>query len=231
MITTRLLTLTVLGAWLVACAGENEPATSNDPLTGGSTTPTTAATPPPGTTAAPAATPPPATASAPPATTAAPTAAPAAGACDEVNYDPKCDLTPTVAGEEIKKGTACTEADPQCCWRSCGPQSIGWKTEQCVAGVYAEGDCQFPPAGDYSCYAIPDAIDATVCPQDAPPKSGDACTVPECTLCNLDDTYFDSGGSSKTGYCVCQAPNAEGTRTWSCGSTSAWPCPLGQGCQ
>lgn len=162
MTTTRLLTLTVLGAWLGACAGENEPATSDDPLTGGSSTPTAAATPPPGTTGAPAATPPPATASAPPTTTAAPTAAPAAGACDDVNYDPKCDLTPTTAGEEIKKGTACTEADPQCCWRSCGPQSIGWKTEQCVAGVYAEGDCQFPPAGDYSCYAIPDAIDATV---------------------------------------------------------------------
>jgi hypothetical protein len=159
-------------------------------------------------------------------------AAPAAeGACDDVNFTPKCEISPTSAGEEIKKGVACTEADPQCCWRSCGPQSIGWKTEQCVANVYAEGDCQFPADGDYSCYAVPAAgIDTTLCPQDTPPRASEECDIPECTLCNVDDTYLDSGGSSKVGYCVCQSPNSDGKRSWSCGSTSAWPCPLGQGC-
>lgn len=153
-----------------------------------------------------------------------------AGACNTTDFTPKCDLTPTAAGAEIKKGTACTEADPQCCFRTCGPQSIGWKTETCIAGAYEEGDCQFPPDADYSCYAVPEQIDATVCPQDAPPQAGQECDVAECTLCNLDDTYLDSGGSSKVGYCVCQAPNGDGKRTWSCGSTTAWPCPLGQGC-
>ena len=228
---TRLLSLLVLGPWLGACGGQNDPSTSNQPVNGApSTTPSTStptAVTPTAVTPSAAATP-----AAAPSAAAADTEAPAAtaGMCDDVNFTPKCDLAPTAAGEEIKKGVACTEADPACCWRSCGPQSIGWKTEECVASVYAEGDCQFPPDADYSCYAIPAAIDTTVCPQDTPPQASMDCDVPECTVCNLDDTYFDSGGSSKTGYCVCQAPNSDGKRTWSCGSSSAWPCPLGQGC-
>ena len=42
--------------------------------------------------------------------------------------------------------------------------------------------------------------------------------------------YSDSGGAAKVGYCVCQVANADGKRTWSCASDTAWPCPLGAGC-
>ena len=143
--------------------------------------------------------------------------------------DPPCDLGPTAAGEEIKKGVACTEEDPQLCYRTCGPGSVGWKTETCVAGSYAEGDCAFPVDGDYSCYAIPDAIDADTCPAEAP-QATETCDVPECTLCNLGGEYLDSGGNVKMGYCVCNPPNADGTRSWTCASDTAWPCPLGNGC-
>jgi hypothetical protein len=143
--------------------------------------------------------------------------------------DPSCDVTRTSAGAEIKKGVACTDQDPQLCWRTCGPGSVGWKSETCVAGSYAEGDCQFPVDGDYSCYAIPDAIDAEVCPSDVP-QATEACDVPECTLCNLGGEYLDSGGSVKMGYCVCNPPNADGARSWTCASDTAWPCPLGNGC-
>jgi hypothetical protein len=133
-----------------------------------------------------------------------------------------------IAGMEIKKGTACTEDDVELCYRTCGPQSIGWKTEICTGGVYVEGDCQFPPEESYECYAIPDAIDAS-CPAD-PPQASTDCDVAECTLCNAGGEYLDSGGSVKIGYCVCQQPKADGSRTWSCGSDVAWPCPSGMGC-
>ncbi len=151
------------------------------------------------------------------------------GSATQTLGDPACDGMPTAAGEEIKKGVACTEEDPQLCWRTCGPGSVGWKSETCVAGSYAEGDCQFPADGDYSCYAIPDAIDAEVCPTEVPQATKE-CDVPECTLCNLGGEYLDSGGNVKMGYCVCNPPNADGARSWTCASDTAWPCPLGNGC-
>src|SRR5690606_32524104 len=143
--------------------------------------------------------------------------------------DPPCNLGPTAAGDEIKKGTACTDEDPQLCWRSCGPGSVGWKTEECVSGAYVEGDCQFPLDGDYSCYAIPDEIDTTVCPDELP-QSTVECDVPECTLCNYNGEYLDSGDNLKMGFCVCNPPDGEGVRDWTCASETAWPCPLGNGC-
>jgi hypothetical protein len=151
------------------------------------------------------------------------------GTTSAQDFTPECSNGPTQAGDEIKKGVACTDADVQLCYRTCGPTSVGWKPETCTSGVYAEGDCAFPADGDYSCFAIPDAIDTAVCPAEAP-QSGEDCDVPECTLCNLDGNYFDSSGSSKTGYCVCQPPNMDGARHWSCASSTAWPCPFNQGC-
>jgi hypothetical protein len=142
--------------------------------------------------------------------------------------DPPCDLSTTAAGEEIKKGTACTEEDVQLCWRTCGPNSSGWKAETCEAGAYAEGDCEFPPEDDYSCYAVPETISAD-CPAEAPQASSD-CEVPECTVCNFENEYLTSSGEAKVGYCICQEPSSSGSRTWSCASGTAWPCPSGQGC-
>jgi hypothetical protein len=145
-------------------------------------------------------------------------------------YYPPCSLGTTVSGEEIKKGTFCTSGDPELCYRECGPLQIGWKSETCLAGVYAEGDCTFPEDGDYSCFAIPDAIDTAVCPTDSPPKSLDECDIPECTLCNLNGQYFDTASNAKEGYCVCREPDENGVRTWTCASTTAWPCPFSRGC-
>ena len=143
--------------------------------------------------------------------------------------EPPCSLNPTTAGVEPKKNEACTEDDVQLCWRSCGPESIGWKTETCTAGVYAEGDCQFDPEDDYSCFAIPDEIDAS-CPTDVPPKATDECDIAECTLCNVDGHFYDSQENDKTGYCVCVPATDDKPAVWSCSSATAWPCPLGMGC-
>ena len=156
---------------------------------------------------------------------------------EDLGPDNSADFTPecaspesfTAAGEEPMKGVACTEADVQVCYRTCGPLSIGFKTETCTAGGYAEGDCQFPTGVDYGCFAIPDAIDTAVCPT-AEPQATEPCDVPECTLCNVDGTYFDSGGNAKEGYCVCREPNSDGERSWTCASATAWPCPLGACC-
>jgi hypothetical protein len=64
---------------------------------------------------------------------------------------------------------------------------------------------------------------------------GMSCDVPPCTLCNslqgaVGGQYLDSSGAGKVGWCVCNPPNANGQRTWSCAADTAWPCPLGAGC-
>jgi hypothetical protein len=146
------------------------------------------------------------------------------------NFSPACFEFTTTTGEEILKGTPCTAEDPKLCYRPCGPNQIGWKTETCTAGVYAEGDCTFPSDKDYSCYKIPDEIDASACGLGAPPAATDPCTAPLCMPCNLDGFYEDTGSDAKEGFCVCREPDAEGVRRWTCASTTAWPCPFSQGC-
>ncbi len=146
------------------------------------------------------------------------------------NFSPACFMGPTEAGEEIKKGTPCTSADPPVCYRPCGPNQTGWKAETCLAGVYAEGDCTFPPEKDYGCYAIPNVIDESACGVDAAPAATDECNAPLCMTCNFGGFYQDSGSNAKEGYCTCREPDKEGVRRWTCASTTAWPCPFNQGC-
>ena len=144
-------------------------------------------------------------------------------------FTPLCAGLTTAAGAAPTKGGACTGADPQLCYKTCGPQGIGFKSETCTGGLYAEqSGCSFPTGEDYSCYKIPAAIDAS-CPK-AVPKASDPCTVAECTPCNLNGQYLDSSGASKAGYCVCPAAGGMGTSKWSCASATAWPCPAGSGC-
>ena len=145
-------------------------------------------------------------------------------------YYPPCYLTPSQSGEEIKKGTPCTPEDPELCYRPCGPSSVGWKTETCLAGVYAEGDCTFPDDRTYECYKIPAEIDAVACQLDGPPSATDECNAPLCTACNFAGQYQDTGDNVKDGYCVCLEPDADGIRRWTCASNTAWPCPFGRGC-
>jgi hypothetical protein len=123
----------------------------------------------------------------------------------------------------------CTSSDPQFCYKTCGPQDIGFKSETCTAGVYVEqSGCSFPTGVDYSCYKIPATISAT-CPTTIPQASM-PCSVEPCTLCNVGGEYLDSTSTMKTGYCVCPAGTATAPSSWSCASATAWPCPAGEGC-
>lgn len=155
----------------------------------------------------------------------------AAGTTGSKTYEPLCSGLLTAAGVAPTKNGICVDGDPELCYKTCGPQSIGFKSETCTAGVYVEqSGCSFLPDKDYSCYKIPAVIDPS-CPTDAAPKATTECTVAPCTPCNLNGQYFDSGGNVKTGYCVCPEPSATtGLSKWSCASATAWPCPAGQGC-
>jgi hypothetical protein len=145
-------------------------------------------------------------------------------------FAPVCTGVPvTAAGVAPTKGGACTATDSQLCYKTCGPQSIGFKSETCTGGIYAEqSGCSFETSMDYSCYKIPASVSAT-CPATAP-QASQPCTVAPCTPCNVAGNYLDSSGAAKAGYCVCPAPGASGASKWSCASATAWPCPAGQGC-
>ncbi|MBN2576918.1 MAG: hypothetical protein JXP73_20310 [Deltaproteobacteria bacterium] len=152
----------------------------------------------------------------------------AGGATTTGTFEPLCTGLTTVAGVAPAKNGVCTDDDPQLCYKTCGPQSIGFKSETCTDGVYVEqSGCSFPAGVDYSCYKIPETMDAS-CPTTAP-QSGQACDVAACTLCNVDGGYLDSSGNAKTGYCVCPE-SSSGSGKWSCASTTAWPCPGAEGC-
>jgi hypothetical protein len=152
---------------------------------------------------------------------------------------PSCTGLLTAAGEEPNKGVACMPFDPQVCYRTCGPEKTGFKSEFCTtAATYAEmTGCTFDPAKDFSCYRIPSTGNA-VCPASVTPQASTDCSaygVPTCTACNSTQGLpgggiLDATGAAKSGYCVCQAPNAAGLRTWSCAVDASWPCPLGMGC-
>jgi hypothetical protein len=152
-------------------------------------------------------------------------------------YEPLCASLLTAAGVAPTKNGICVDTDPQLCYKTCGPASIGFKSETCTAGVYVEqSGCSFLPDGDYSCYKIPVASDGTTfvldpsCPTTVPTAST-VCTVATCILCNVNGGYLDSGGNAKTGYCICPTPSATtGQSKWSCASSTAWPCPAGKGC-
>jgi hypothetical protein len=147
-------------------------------------------------------------------------------------FSPLCSVVPpTAAGPAPTKNGVCTDSDTQLCYKSCGPNNVGFKYEMCTGGHYNEqSGCSFPmdASADYSCYKIPAAIDPS-CPTTMP-QSSMPCTVAACVLCNVGGMYLDSSSTAKMGYCVCPAPNKSGMSKWSCASSTAWPCPLGPGC-
>ena len=150
-------------------------------------------------------------------------------------FSPSCTGLVTAGGMEPAKGVACVAADVQLCYKTCGPEKQGAKSETCTGGVYAEmSGCSFDSATNFACYKIPAAAN-TMCPAGVTPQASQDCTVDMCVLCNSTGGlpgghYNDSGGADKMGYCVCQAANSAGKRTWSCASDTAWPCPAGLGC-
>ncbi len=141
----------------------------------------------------------------------------------------------TTAGTAIAKTVVCAAADTQLCDKTCGPINVGYKTETCTSAAYVEGSCQFPTGVDYSCFKVPTA-DSASCPT-TEPQHGQPCSITQCStpctgtaceICGVAAGYLDTSGNQKTGYCVCAAGSSGGK--WSCSSTTAWPCPAGQGC-
>ncbi len=142
----------------------------------------------------------------------------------------------TEAGTAIAKGVTCSATDTALCYKTCGPEKTGVKSETCPAGggTYAEmTGCSFDSTRDFTCYKVPAAADAS-CPATAPMASS-PCSIPDCVVCGGPSAaspagtgYLDSTGAAKTGYCVCQAGAT--SPTWSCASSTAWPCPTGLGC-
>jgi len=140
-------------------------------------------------------------------------------------FQPVCD-------DSVVKGSACSRSSVQRCYRSCGPDGVGFKLETCMGASYMEGDCQFPASGDYSCYSVPAPYHLpAACPAGVP-RAADSCDVPQCTPCFSGSTYSpqyqDSSGSQKTGYCVCSESGV-----WTCATStdpSSWPCPGNPGC-
>jgi len=125
------------------------------------------------------------------------------GTGGEVTFTPVCaGLLALTTGESPSKGLACSDIDPPLCYKTCGPQGIGFKSETCLAGIYVEqAGCSFQEDRDYSCYATRGPISAA-CPA-KPPQAATACAVSACVVCNVDGTYFDSSGATRLGYCVC----------------------------
>jgi hypothetical protein len=99
-------------------------------------------------------------------------AAGTAGATGAGGYGSPACPTNTVAGVALAKGAACAAADPQLCYKTCGPEKAGVKSETCASSaLYTEGSCMFDPSVSYSCYKIPAAAN-TACPLDADAGTG-----------------------------------------------------------
>jgi len=135
----------------------------------------------------------------------------------------------------VAEGRECAPTDVQFCYKACGPEGAGVKSETCrSSGLYNEMvGCSYDLSRDYSCYRIPSAPSAAC--GTLTPQAGQPCDVPACLVCNsrqglVDGEYFSAGGAVTEGWCVCSASGTTGTRTWSCTNASMWPCPLGRGC-
>jgi hypothetical protein len=127
-------------------------------------------------------------------------------------------------------GAACTTEvkDAGCtgsavCYRYCGPESQGYKSEICNGSKFLEGDCTFSDTTNYACYSLTSVAACAT----TPPTTGSTCTISTCKPCGSSTTtgYKDSSGSAKIGYCVCTSDGK-----WSCAGTTTWPCPNGTGC-
>ena len=156
-------------------------------------------------------------------------------------FSPACAGLTTAIGVAPTKACGCTASDPQLCYKPCGPEDRGARSETCMGGFYAEMPiCAYDPSKDYSCYKVPFDAPDPICPRSGsdifdPPHEASACTVADCVVCNSygglpGGTYIDRGGVTQPGYCVCSLPDAAGNRSWSCAGLDDWPCPNGSGC-
>jgi hypothetical protein len=123
----------------------------------------------------------------------------------------------------VKNKAACMTATDVQCANGCGPNKAGYKNCDCFSDVWSCPKCEYVP-GNYDCYRLPDPIEACpVDPNDAGiilPMVGSPCTRAACSPCGSAtlNSYMDSGGAPKVGYCVCG-----NEQKWTCASASEWP--------
>ena len=119
---------------------------------------------------------------------------------------------------------------PQRCYKTCGPEKSGAKSETCTGGV-VRGDVGLQLRAGARLRLLQDPGGGQHrLPGRRTPQASTDCTVDHCVVCNSTGGlpgggYRDSGGAAKAGYCVCQAANSAGKRTWSCASDTAVALP------
>jgi hypothetical protein len=101
------------------------------------------------------------------------------------------------------------------CSKTCGPDKVGYKTETCTTGAYAEGPCTFVTGGNYTCYHKVLPLAACAGGAATGPVASSACTATACMPCG--PNYLDSSMTPKIGACVCSSGK------WSCASDKEWP--------
>jgi hypothetical protein len=113
------------------------------------------------------------------------------------------------------KGAPCTNQGVAC-KKTCGPQSLGWKSETCNSGMIAESPtCEFEctdTSVDWGCYSL---AGAPTCNPANIPMASQACTTAPCAPCT--GGYLDTSMASKMGDCICAAGK------WSCTASTQWP--------
>src|SRR4029079_6052205 len=85
----------------------------------------------------------------------------------------------------VSKGVPCGPGDVQLCYKPCGPEKVGMKSETCdVSGLYYEmSGGHFDPHWEYSCYKI-STVANSMCAAGVTPQASAACDLPPCVVCN-----------------------------------------------
>jgi hypothetical protein len=165
---------------------------------------------------------------------AAITDAPAGGA----DADDDAGMCPThfngrvgcACSRDVRDHAACSPGQDLPCYAACGPLARGIQNCTCLAdsdggsttGVWSCPTCGYDPApgNHYACFNLPSMLE--LCPKDGSLliRHGTPCTRQPCTPCGSTDvdSYRDSGGNSKRGFCVCSNDGK-----WSCASDLEWP--------
>lgn len=126
-----------------------------------------------------------------------------------------CSISP----ELYKAGGTCTAGDG-CTRGDCGPydgvNKSGVRGLKCVDRIFMAVPCTFEPAGDYSCFKLPNPVPA--CP--AGTTEGTDCNAPQCSPCGstTGQGFQTLSGGSRTGFCVCAVGH------WECGAVDEYPC-------
>ena len=148
------------------------------------------------------------------------------GACDKQN-------TASPMGDQcvgVNNKAACVVATDQPCWNTCGPNHSGVKNCTCVANAWSCPLCEYNTSdpSKFTCYKNAGSVACPPDPSDTSgqmlPASGGACTQDPCKPCGSGaaNSYRDSSGAPKAGWCIC-VPKTDGTgSTYSCASVKEW---------